>query len=526
MYFYFFNKYNLKILEKKLLIIFKYNISFKILHELLYLGYEYSFLYNYSLNIKDFSNFIYLLILYKNKINNIYNNKYYEIKNNYINVFLNNYYYLKVINKIQGILNNNLYNKINPIYSNLFLFFNNKIKIKYSQLQQLIGYKGYISNIKGMIYEKPVINNYINELNIYEYILSCYGSKKGIIDTALKTADSGYLTKRLINITSNFIIKELNCKSPFILKYILNMDIYGNIILPLNILRFKILQNNILNLNNGTFIYTKNTYITKYILNKLLNLYNRRNIYLNIKSVYLCNIYNNICNTCLNYKQLYKYNLGQHIGVISSEAISEPSTQMVLRTFHASSILKDKFNFNKYLIYKIYLYKLNINKIFKLIINFKKYINIKFNLIFLMNKILYNYNNILFEYKYILQNQYIKCNFIYNSISKNFKYNLNNIIIKYLNNIIKYYNYSNIQLLIKNIHNKWILYNIYTYYLYYYHIKFYNLYNKGIILNNNNNNKYNVIYFLINYFNLFSNYYYKIYNNNYNFINSNYYFKK
>lgn len=262
MYFYFFNKYNLKILEKKLLIIFKYNISFKILHELLYLGYEYSFLYNYSLNIKDFSNFIYLLILYKNKINNIYNNKYYEIKNNYINVFLNNYYYLKVINKIQGILNNNLYNKINPIYSNLFLFFNNKIKIKYSQLQQLIGYKGYISNIKGMIYEKPVINNYINELNIYEYILSCYGSKKGIIDTALKTADSGYLTKRLINITSNFIIKELNCKSPFILKYILNMDIYGNIILPLNILRFKILQNNILNLNNGTFIYTK-----KYLYN-------------------------------------------------------------------------------------------------------------------------------------------------------------------------------------------------------------------------------------------------------------------
>ncbi|CAD2107662.1 RNA polymerase D (apicoplast) [Plasmodium vinckei brucechwatti] len=501
MYFYFFNQYNLKILEKKLLSIFKYNISSKLLQELLYLGFEYSFIYNYSLNINDFSNFIYLLILYKNKINNIYHNKYYEIKYNYINIFLNNYYYLKIFNNIQTILNYNIYFKINPIYSNLFLFFNNKIKIKYSQLQQLVGYKGYVSNINGIIYEKPIINNYINELNLYEYILSCFGSKKGIIDTALKTADSGYLTKRLVNITNNFIIKEINCKSPFMFRYKCNMDVYGNIFYPLNLLKFKILQNNIINLDKGIYINFKNIYLTKYILNKILHLYYANYINLYIKSVYLCNIFNNICNNCLNYKQLYKYNLGQHIGVISSEAISEPSTQMVLRTFHANSILKYKYNqsvLKKYYIYKLYSYKFKINKIFKFMFNFKTYLNIKFNLVFLLNKLLFKNNINKFYLNYILPNSHIRYNFIYNSISKNFKCNYNNIIIRYINNFIKYYNYNILQLLIKNSYNKWVIYNLYTYYIYFNYIKLYNINNKGIIYYNNINKKYNILYFIKN----------------------------
>ncbi|CDR17299.1 DNA-directed RNA polymerase subunit beta'', putative [Plasmodium chabaudi chabaudi] len=528
MYFYFFNQYNLKILEKKLLSVFKYNISSKLLQELLYLGFEYSFIYNYSLNINDFSNFIYLLILYKNKINKIYNNKYYEIKYNYINIFLNNYYYLKIFNNIQTILNYNIYFKINPIYSNLFLFFNNKIKIKYSQLQQLVGYKGYVSNINGIIYEKPIINNYINELNLYEYILSCFGSKKGIIDTALKTADSGYLTKRLVNITNNFIIKEINCRSPFIFRYKCNMDVYGNIFYPLNLLKFKILQNNIINSDKGIYISFKNIYLTKYILNKLLNLYYVNYINLYIKSVYLCNIFNNICNNCLNYKQLYKYNLGQHIGVISSEAISEPSTQMVLRTFHANSILKYKYNqsvLKRYYIYKLYSYKFKINKIFKFIFNFKIYLNIKFNIIFLLNKLLFKNNINKFYLNYILPNSHIKYNFIYNSISKNFKCNYNNIIIKYIDNFIKYYNYNILQLLIKNSYNKWIIYNLYTYYIYFNYIKLYNINNKGIIYYNNINKKYNILYFIKNLIN-YNSYYYmnnyiNIINNNIKLLNSN-----
>ncbi|KJP90343.1 DNA-directed RNA polymerase subunit C2 (apicoplast) [Plasmodium fragile] len=525
MYFYFFNKYNLKILEKKLLNIFKYNISSKILHELLYLGCEYSFIYNYSLNLNDFSNLIYLLVLYKNKLNNnIYYNKYYEIKYNYINIFLNNYYYLKIINKIQLILNNIIYLKINPISSNLFLFFNNKIKIKYSQLQQLIGYKGYISNIKGVIYEKPIINNYINELSIYEYILSCYGSKKGIIDTALKTADSGYLTKRLINITNNFIIKEINCKSPFIFKYRCNMDIYGNIILPFNILQFKILQNNIINKYKGIYFDLKNIYITKYILNNLLNLLSNIYIYLNIKSIYLCSIFNNICNNCLGYKQLYKHNLGQHIGVISSEAIGEPSTQMVLRTFHVNSILKDKYNYNilkQNNIYKLNFYKFKINKVFKLIFNFKKYINNKFNLIFLINKLLFKCKYV--HYNYIIINRFIKYNFIYNSISRNFKYTFNSIFIKYFNNKVKYYSLNMIQLLIKNLYNKWIIYNLYTYYFYYNYIKLYNINKKGIIYNFNINKKLNIIYFIKSFINFYS--YLNIKNDNI-ILNSNFFKKK
>nr|QUL61520.1 RNA polymerase sigma factor rpoC2A [Haemoproteus columbae] len=516
MYFYFFNKINLNILEKKLLILFKYNISKKILHELLYLGYEYSFLYNYSLNIQDFSNFIYLLILYKSKINKIYKFKYYELNYNYINIFLNNYYYLKIFNKMQKILNENLYYKINPIYSNLHFFYKNKIKIKYSQLQQLIGYKGYISNIQGIIYDKFIINNYINELNIYEYILSCYGSRKGIIDTALKTSDSGYLTKRLINTVNNFIIKEINCNTPYLFKYLCNLDLYGNVIFPMNMLKYKVLQNNIFNKYNGNLIYTKNVYLTTYILNNLLNLNYKNYVYIICKSLFLCLLINNICNCCLNYKHLYKYNLGQNIGVISSTSIGEPGTQMILRTFHTSSIFNLKYNYNnlkKSYIYKSYIYKFyNIKKIFKLIFNINKYINIKNNLIFNINKLIFNKknNNIIYKFifkyhkNYIVPNQFIMYNYILNNISKNFKFNINYLNIKYNKYIFKYYNNNLIQLLIKNIYNKWILYNLYSYYYYYNYIKIYNIYNKGIIYNLNINKKFNNIYLLKTYLNYFS----------------------
>ncbi|CAD2107660.1 RNA polymerase D (apicoplast) [Plasmodium vinckei lentum] len=454
MYFYFFNQYNLKILEKKLLSIFKYNISSKLLQELLYLGFEYSFIYNYSLNTNDFSNFIYLLILYKNKIHNIYNNKYYEIKYNYINIFLNNYYYLKIFNNIQTILNYNIYFKINPIYSNLFLFFNNKIKIKYSQLQQLVGYKGYVSNINGIIYEKPIINNYINELNLYEYILSCFGSKKGIIDTALKTADSGYLTKRLVNITNNFIIKEINCKSPFMFRYKCNMDVYGNIFYPLNLLKFKILQNNIINLDKGIYINFKNIYLTKYILNKLLNLYYVNYINLYIKSVYLCNIFNNICNNCLNYKQLYKYNLGQHIGVISSEAIRLESINIIFENKNIKNNISFISN-NIYVIYYVkyynylnnilYIYNVcNINKInyFKYKLNFYSYIFEDISSIlysgYSLNTDFYLINtNLKYYFKYLLSNINI-----YQSIKSSYIY-IYNILLE---SIVKQYSYQNIYL--------------------------------------------------------------------------------
>jgi DNA-directed RNA polymerase subunit beta' len=84
-----------------------------------------------------------------------------------------------------------------------------------SQIKQLVGMRGLMSDSKGEIINLPIINNFKEGLNIIEYFISCYGARKGLVDTALKTANSGYLTRKLIYSSQNQIINKQNCKTSY-----------------------------------------------------------------------------------------------------------------------------------------------------------------------------------------------------------------------------------------------------------------------------------------------------------------------
>jgi DNA-directed RNA polymerase, beta'' subunit/160 kD subunit len=100
-------------------------------------------------------------------------------------------------------------NTLNPVYISALSGARGNI----SQVKQLVGMRGLMSDSKGEIIDIPIQSNFKEGLNITEYLISCYGARKGLIDTALKTSNSGYLTRKLVDVAQSLIIKQLDCKT-------------------------------------------------------------------------------------------------------------------------------------------------------------------------------------------------------------------------------------------------------------------------------------------------------------------------
>ncbi|CAN0448432.1 unnamed protein product [Pylaiella littoralis] len=200
-----------------------------------------------------------------------------------------------------------------------------------SQVRQLIGMRGLMSDQEGKIIDLPIRANFREGLSSIDYMISSYGARKGIVDTALKTADSGYLTRRLIYTTQDLVIREVNCKST------------TGIILLLN------RKNNIQNIigrflisakdkKSNTFIKEyKNTIITTSAAKKLRNL---APIVLNLRSPLSCSASGSICQNCYGWDlaQSTLISLGEAVGIIAAQSIGEPGTQLTMRTFHTGGI--------------------------------------------------------------------------------------------------------------------------------------------------------------------------------------------
>src|SRR3977135_944864 len=101
-------------------------------------------------------------------------------------------------------------NELNPIY----MMANSGARGSFAQLRQLAGMRGLMANPKGEIIERPIKANFMEGLSVLEYFISTHGARKGLADTALRTADSGYLTRRLVDVSQDVIIREADCKTP------------------------------------------------------------------------------------------------------------------------------------------------------------------------------------------------------------------------------------------------------------------------------------------------------------------------
>jgi len=205
-----------------------------------------------------------------------------------------------------------------------------------SQVRQLIGMRGFMANQKGQVISIPIIKNFREGLDSVDYLISCYGARKGIVDTALRTADAGYLTRRLVEIGQDVIIREVDC---FTNKgIVVNCDLYQN---PYAVLKGRILAEDITIKSNT--ILKKGVILDFYAIDLLQKLKMKSVV---IRSPLTCQSYHAICQTCYGWNLAYQQPvlLGEAIGVVAGQSIGEPGTQMTMRTFHTGGVFSGQIN--------------------------------------------------------------------------------------------------------------------------------------------------------------------------------------
>jgi len=202
-----------------------------------------------------------------------------------------------------------------------------------SQIKQLAGMRGLMAKPSGEIIETPITSNFKEGLNVLEYFNSAHGARKGLADTALKTANSGYLTRRLVDVSQDCIIAEKDCKST---DYItLKSEIEGiNVVVPLSEkILGRVSAQDLVNSKTKETIVKKNQLIDEEIAEQI-DAYGVDS--LQVRSVLTCKAEFGLCSKCYGRDLATGdiVNIGEAVGVIAAQSIGEPGTQLTMRTFH------------------------------------------------------------------------------------------------------------------------------------------------------------------------------------------------
>ena len=206
-----------------------------------------------------------------------------------------------------------------------------------SQVRQLVGMRGLMADPSGEIMKLPIKKNFREGLAITDYLMSGYGARKGIVDTALKTANSGYLTRRLIDVAQDILIREKDCQTNHSFLLSISKNELKTSDLIYSKLLGRILNKSIIDPETKEILVTKGTQITPNLI-KEFNNKQIKEFY--IRSPLTCNLYRAICQKCYGW-DLSNENLvdiGEAIGILAGQSIGEPGTQLTMRTFHTGGI--------------------------------------------------------------------------------------------------------------------------------------------------------------------------------------------
>ncbi|WP_314011267.1 DNA-directed RNA polymerase subunit beta' [Pseudostreptobacillus hongkongensis] len=238
----------------------------------------------------------------------------------------------KATDDVTNAMMNNL-DQFNPVY----MMANSGARGSVAQMRQLGGMRGMMANTKGEIIEIPIKANFREGLNVLEFFMSSHGARKGLADTALRTADSGYLTRRLVDISHELIINKEDCGNVHDGIEVTDLIYEGKVIEKLE---DRIYGRNLaedLYDNDGNLIATANTLINKEVLAKIKD----ANISMvKMRSPLTCKLEKGVCKKCYgidlsNHKEVL---LGEAVGVIAAQSIGEPGTQLTMRTFHTGGV--------------------------------------------------------------------------------------------------------------------------------------------------------------------------------------------
>ncbi len=233
-----------------------------------------------------------------------------------------------VTNKLQGNLD-----RYNPI----FMMADSGARGSMSQIRQLAGMRGLIANTSGKTIEIPIRANYREGLNILEYFISSRGARKGLADTALRTADSGYLTRRLVDVSQEVIIRDEDCGTT---EGVEIFDIFAsgsNVIEPL---RERLLGRYLLDDfcdSNGNVLVSKDVMMGDSEADIIVESGVKS---IKIRSVLSCRAKHGACRKCYgaNLANRMPVTVGEAVGIIAAQSIGEPGTQLTMRTFHTGGV--------------------------------------------------------------------------------------------------------------------------------------------------------------------------------------------
>ena len=205
-----------------------------------------------------------------------------------------------------------------------------------SQVRQLVGMRGLMSDPSGEIMKLPIKKNFREGLTITDYLMSGYGARKGIVDTALKTANSGYLTRRLIDVGQDILIREKDClaKHSFLLSISSNTGSDSRIF---DKLLGRVLSKPILDSKTNKLLIHAGTQVTP----NIIEIFKEKKItHFYIRSPFTCNLYRAICQKCYGWDLANEtlVDIGEAVGILAGQSIGEPGTQLTMRTFHTGGI--------------------------------------------------------------------------------------------------------------------------------------------------------------------------------------------
>ena len=220
------------------------------------------------------------------------------------------------------------FDKLNPVYMMAF----SGARGNLSQVSQLVGMRGLMADAQGQIIDLPIKSNFKEGLSVTEYIISSYGARKGLVDTALKTADSGYLTRRLVDVAQDVIIRADDCHTTksINMKPIMNGDA---VIVPLiDRLLGRTIAEDIVD-TDGTVLVPCGTTMNRDDVRKVAHLNLQE---LKVRSGLTCGLEYGICQKCYGWAMTTQkmVDIGEAIGIIAAQSIGEPGTQLTMRTFH------------------------------------------------------------------------------------------------------------------------------------------------------------------------------------------------
>jgi DNA-directed RNA polymerase subunit beta' len=205
-----------------------------------------------------------------------------------------------------------------------------------SQVRQLVGMRGLMADPQGEIIDLPIKTNFREGLTVTEYIISSYGARKGLVDTALRTADSGYLTRRLVDVSQDVIIRETDCGTERGV-VVTPMKDGERILIPLSDrLLGRVLAEDVVNGQTGEVVATRNQDIDADLAKKIGNAVKT----VKVRSPLTCETARSACQKCYGWSLAHGswVNMGEAIGIIAAQSIGEPGTQLTMRTFHTGGV--------------------------------------------------------------------------------------------------------------------------------------------------------------------------------------------